>query len=68
MKVSKMDEITMLVLDIVQLEGEMWGNVYPNGSSTGLNNYLIEDKIDLSSLQHFCGMELHPNLLCSRYT
>ena len=57
----------MIIYDILKLEGELWGTVLPNGTATGLARYLIEDRIDMSSLQHFCGSEMHFALRCSRY-
>ena len=52
-------------MDIQALEGNVqWGAILPNGSSTGLLNYVLEYKTDVSSLAFYCAWATHPNIHC----
>ena len=60
------DDITIIIYDILHLEGAMWGNIFPDGTATGLAKYIINDVVDVASLENFCAYYVHRKIVCSR--
>lgn len=59
------DHLKVKWVDSVAETGVLWGTVLPNGTATGLVKYILDYKIDISSMQNYCAYTLHPKIQCS---
>ena len=64
--ITKVDDMELQYVDVLQYGVYMWGAIYDNGSFSGLLKLLLElTNVDATNLQHMCSFVNHRNLICS---